>query len=167
MLMVSCCHFLFFFISLCHFLSLCELIRIPGEMAEWISLRKTKSHGCGLVCSGSMSILEESKEGRGRNELGMGRLRQDLKNTEVLIFYEHSVQKAWTQSSASDIIHLAREDPVNGRGRQQQSLPRQPAFEAAADSLLFSCCCVHPPSFSLSLFFLRLAHALSLILSLW
>jgi len=97
-------------------------------------------------------LYREAGRGRGRNELRMERLRRDMKNTEVLFFNEHSMQKAWTQASASDIIHLAGEDPVNGRGRQRQSLPRQPPFEAAADSLLFSCCCIHPPSFALSLF---------------
>lgn len=43
------CFSLFLSVHLCHFLSLCELIHIPGEMAEWISLRKTKSRGCGHV----------------------------------------------------------------------------------------------------------------------
>ncbi len=46
---VIICFSIFLSGHLCRFLSRCELIHIPGEMAEWISLRKTKSRGCGHV----------------------------------------------------------------------------------------------------------------------
>lgn len=93
------------------------------------------------------------KQGGARREMNCGwkDWGRIWKIQRFFFFNEHSMQKAWTQASAIDIIRLAGEDPVNCRGRQRQSLPRQPAFEAAADSLLFSCCCIHPPSFALSL----------------
>lgn len=46
---VILCFSLFLYGHHCRFLSLCDLIHIPGEIAEWISLKKTKSHGCGHV----------------------------------------------------------------------------------------------------------------------
>ncbi len=99
-----------------------------------------------------MSIIEESREGRGRNKLRMERLRQNLKKYRGSFFNEHSAQKAGTQASAADIIHLAGEDPVKGRGRQRRSVAKTTSLWSScwfAPVLLL----LYPPSLLLSLSF--------------
>lgn len=108
-----------------------------------------------------MSIIEESREGRGRNKLRMERLRQNLKKIQRFFFFnEHSVQKAGTQASAADIIHLAGEDPVKGRGRQRRSVAKTTSLWSScwfAPVLLL----LYPPSLLLSLFSLTRSPSLT------
>lgn len=67
------------------------------------------------------------KAGRDGGEMNCGKAEteSEKKNIQRFFFFnEHSVQKAGTQDSASDIIHLAKEDPVMGRGRQRRSVTK-------------------------------------------
>ncbi len=78
-----------------------------------------------------------------------GKAEAESEKIGVLFFNEHSVQKAGTRASATDIIHLAGEDPVKGRGRQWRSVAKTTSLWSScwfAPVLLL----LYPPSFLLS-----------------